>query len=114
MIKRYGKMAIMHQVVEHEGVLYLAGVVAEDASAGMQGQTEQILTKIDRILAEHGSGKHKILSATAYITDMAQKPAMNEAWTAWFDPDHLPTRATIGVAELGPNLLIEIVVVAAR
>ena len=112
-ITRHGRGAIMHRVVEFQGVLYVGGIGADDRSVSMKGQTEQILNKIGKILQEHGSDKARILSATVFITDMKQKAEMNEAWTAWFAPQDLPTRATIGVAELDPGMLIEVVVTAA-
>jgi len=31
--------------------------------------------------------------ATIYVTDMAEKPAMNRVWQAFLDPVHLPARA---------------------
>ena len=37
---------------------------------------------------------------------------MNKAWTEWLPAESLPTRATIGVADLGQNVLIEVVVSA--
>lgn len=80
----------------------------------MKGQTEQILARIDALLAEMGSDRTKILTATLSITDMALKDAMNAAWTTWFAPEILPSRSTIGVAELGPPVLIEAVITAAR
>jgi enamine deaminase RidA (YjgF/YER057c/UK114 family) len=70
--------------------------------------------KIAKILADCGSSLTKVLTATLYITDMAQKDGMNEAWNAAFNAADLPARATIGVADLGPNILIEIVFTAAR
>jgi enamine deaminase RidA (YjgF/YER057c/UK114 family) len=114
MIRRHARTPIMHRVVEHNGVLYFGGIVADDRSKGMKEQTADILEKIGKLLAENGSDKTKLLAATLYVTDMSQKDAMNEAWTAWFGPEDLPTRATLGVSELGPNTLIEVVVTAAR
>jgi enamine deaminase RidA (YjgF/YER057c/UK114 family) len=113
MINRHGKTPIMHRVVEHNGVLYVGGLGADDRSVGMKGQTEQILAKIGKILAERGSDVSKVLAATIYITDMALKNEMNEAWTAFFSAEELPTRATIGVADLGADMLIEVVITAA-
>ncbi len=114
MIERHLRTPIMHRIVEHGGVLYFGGIVAEDKSASMKGQTEQILERVGQLLTQSGSDRTKILSATIFITDMALKDGMNEAWTAWFAPEHLPSRATIGVAELGPNVLIEVVITAAK
>jgi enamine deaminase RidA (YjgF/YER057c/UK114 family) len=113
MVKRILKTPIMHRMVEHNGVLYLGGIVADDRSQTMGGQTAQICEKIDKLLAEAGTDKTKLLTAMLYVTDMSQKGEMNEAWTSWIAGDDLPTRATIGIANLGENVLIEIVVSAA-
>ena len=52
MIKRSSNYAdILHEVVEHEGVLYLAGVVGEDTSADMTGQMRSVTGQIDQLLA---------------------------------------------------------------
>lgn len=113
MIRRHTRTPIMHRVVEHGGVLYFGGIVADDRNKDMAGQTQDILEKVGQLLQENGSDRTRLLAATIYVTDMAQKDAMNAAWTAWFGPDDLPTRATVGVNELGPGALLEIVVTAA-
>ncbi|MCW4113446.1 RidA family protein [Aurantimonas sp. MSK8Z-1] len=113
MVKRILQTPIMHRMVEHNGVVYLGGIVADDRSQSMGGQTAQICEKIDALLAEAGTDKTKLLTAMLYITDMSQKDAMNQAWTRWIEAGDLPTRATIGVADLGKDILIEIVVSAA-
>ncbi len=113
MIKRSGKSEILHEVVEHKGVLHLAGVIAEDLSQGMAGQARQVFEEIDKLLTAHGSDRNHLLSALIFITDMKHKPEMNKAGQAWLKPDHLPTRATIGINDLGAGVLIEVVVTAA-
>ncbi len=113
MIKRTGAYAdILHEVVEHNGTLYLAGVVGEDAKADMAGQTRSVLEQIDQLLKANGSGREHLLTALIFITDMKRKPEMNRVWKEWLAPANLPTRATIGVADLD-GYLIEIVVTAA-
>jgi enamine deaminase RidA (YjgF/YER057c/UK114 family) len=113
-ITRHIQTKINHRVVEHNGVLYFGGLVADDKSQDMKGQTAQICAKIDALLAQVGSSKDKLLTAMIYITDFAQKDGMNDAWLDWLPGEILPTRATIGVAELGKNTLIEVVVSAAK
>ena len=113
MIERHGRSKILHDVVAHGDTLHLAGIVAKDLSPSVQSQTKQVLTAIEALLIAHGSGREDVVSATIYMTDLGCKPEMNEAWIPFFG-DHLPARATIGVADLGPGVLIEIVVVAAR
>ncbi len=114
MITRHIQTRINHRVVEHNGVLYFGGLVADDKAQDMKGQTAQICKKIDDLLAQVGSSKDQLLTATIYISDFAQKDGMNEAWLEWMPAEHLPTRATIGVAELGRDTLIEVVVSAAK
>ncbi|MBT5664581.1 MAG: RidA family protein [Rhodospirillaceae bacterium] len=113
-INRHDLNETMSKVVEHNGVVYVAGNTADDNSVGMKEQTEQVLAKIDGFLAKAGTDKSKLLAATIYVSDMSQKPAMNEAWSAWVDRDNPPTRACVAV-ELGtPETLVEIVVNAAK
>jgi enamine deaminase RidA (YjgF/YER057c/UK114 family) len=114
MVKRTGTTKIMHRVVEANGMLYLGGIAADDINTGMEEQTRQICGKIEKLLVEAGSDKTKVVAATIYITDMPAKDAMNKAWTEWLPAEHLPARATIGVATLGdPRMVIEVVVTAA-
>ncbi|MDH2328295.1 RidA family protein [Cereibacter sp. SYSU M97828] len=114
MIKRHIPTRINHRVVEAGGILHFGGLIADDLTLDMKGQTAQICGKIDKLLAEVGSSKEQLVTAMLYITDFGQKEGMNEAWLEWLPAEHLPTRATIGVAELGKNVLIEVVVSAAR
>lgn len=101
------------RAVIHNGYVCLSGIVADDRSVGMKAQTEQVLDKIDALLAAAGTDKTRILSAVVYLSDIAQKDAMNEAWMAWMDPARPPARAAVGV-ELTPGTLVEIMVQAAQ
>lgn len=112
MIDRRYQTKIMHRAVVSSDVIYLGGVVADDMSGGMFHQMQQVCAKIERMLKELGSTKDKLLHATLYITDMSLKNEMNDAWTAWLNPESLPSRATIGVADLGEGTLVEAVVTA--
>ena len=99
--------------VVHDNVVYLSGIVADDKSLPMKGQTEQALRKIDTVLAAAGTNKSRILSATVYLADIKLKDDMNGAWMAWVDKKNLPARAAVGV-DLTPGTLVEIMVSAAR
>jgi len=113
-IKRWGAGSAISRAVKHEGIVYLSGMTAEDRSAGMAEQTRQVLARIDKQLAESGTDKTRLLSATIYLSDMSQKDEMNEVWKGWIDPAHPPARATVG-ADLGsPETLVEIMVIAAK
>lgn len=94
-------------------LVFLSGAVADDKTLPMKGQTEQVLAKIDRNLAEAGTDKSRILTATVYLADIGRKEEMNEAWMAWMDAGNMPCRTAVGAA-LTPGTLVEITVVAAR
>ena len=74
----------MSQAVVHGSTIYLAGQVADQAKGkSVADQTKEILAAIDRLLAEAGSDKTKILSATIYLADIATFAEMNAVWDAW-------------------------------
>ncbi len=112
-ITRYGTATRMSQAVVHGDTVYLAGQVADDNSADVAGQTAQILAKIDARLAEAGTDKSKILSATLWITDMGKFAEMNAVWDAWVSPGNAPARACVEANLATPQFVVEIMVVAA-
>ena len=115
MITRRDRTPIMQRSVEYADVIYFGGVLADELKgASMRAQTTQVCAKLDKFLAEAGTDKTKLISATLFITDMNLKQEMNDVWTSWLDAQDLPARATIGVSDLGQDVLIEIVVTAAR
>lgn len=113
-IKRAIKTPIMHRCVEANGFVFIGGTTADDTSLSMKQQTEQILKKIDSYLAESGTDKTHLVAATIFVTDLSLKKEMDEAWTSWLAPEDLPVRATVGVSDLAPGALIEIVVTASK
>lgn len=106
-----GSAAGRSRIVKHAGVVYTVAT-ARDKAPSVGQQTADALAVIDRHLAEAGTDKSRLLSATVYITDMAHKPEMDTAWRAWVDPNGAPQRACVAVALEGHDL-VEIVVTAA-
>ncbi len=103
----------MSQAVVCNGMVFLAGQVAEETTQNVEGQTRQVLAAIDRLLAEAGSDKSRLLSAQIFLADMADFAAMNRVWEAWVAPGQTPARATVEAAMASPKYLVEIVVTAA-
>ncbi|MCM8912956.1 RidA family protein [Pseudomonas inefficax] len=95
-------------------LVFLSGQVPGDATdAG--GQTAQVLEKIDALLAEAGSDKDHLLSATIYLKNIDQDfAAMNEVWSAWLSPGQAPSRTTLQAELARAQVLVEISVIAAR
>ena len=113
MIQRFEVGPRMSELAVYNGVAYLAGQVADDASADIRGQTAQVLASIDALLAQAGSDKSKILRAQIFLVDLADFGAMNEVWEQWVVAGHTPPRATVQAALANPGWKIEIVVTAA-
>ena len=113
-IVRHNPERKLSDAVEYNGVVYLAGQVAEELNVGMKEQTEDVLRQIDALLAKCGTSKSRILSATVYVSDMKLKPQMDTAWLAWVDQSNPPARATVQ-AQLGSSdTLVEIMCIAAK
>src|SRR5437773_7576520 len=104
-IARHNVGPRMSAAVVHGDTVYLAGQVAADPSAGVKGQTEQVLKKIDDLLASAGSDKSKLLSATVYLADIRAFDEMNAAWDAWVMPGSAPGRATVEARLASPKYL---------
>ena len=113
-IKRWHPTARMNQMVAYNGLVFTAGQVAEEnAGKSVADQTAEILRNIDGLLAEAGSDKSRILSATIYLADIASFAEMNTVWDAWVSRDGMPARATVEARLTGPEYAVEISVIAA-
>lgn len=113
MITRLHSDDRMSQAVIHGDIVWLAGQVGEPGE-DVVAQTRTALAEIDSLLAEAGSSKSKILSATIWLADIADFEAMNSVWDAWVDPANPPARATGESRLAAPEYRVEIIVVAAR
>ena len=103
----------LSEMTIHNGTVYLAGQVANDASRDIRGQTEQVLAAIDKLLHEAGTDKAQILMCQIFIKDLADFPTMNEVWEDWLAPGDAPPRATVQANLAKPDWRVEMVVTAA-
>jgi enamine deaminase RidA (YjgF/YER057c/UK114 family) len=105
----------MSQAVVHNGVVYLAGQVAMDArGASVREQTNDILQRIDALLAAAGTDKSKLLSATIWLADIGKFAEMNAVWDTWVSAGNTPARACVEAKLASPQYVVEIGVIAAR
>ncbi len=98
-IQRQGGNARYSDIVVHNNVAYIVEVPVS-GNADAAAQTREILDSFDSLLALAGSDKSRILSATIYLTDMADYDAMNSAWEAWIPQGSAPSRTCVQVAAL--------------
>ena len=103
----------MSKIVIHNETIYLCGQVAKDSKAGIREQTQTMLDKVDELLAQAGSDRKHILSATLYIKTMQDFAVMNDVWDAWVLEGYSPARACVEASLARAELLVEISVVAA-
>ena len=112
-IQRFHVGPRLSETAIHNGTVYLAGQVPDDLSQDIRGQTAQVLAMVDRLLAEAGSDKSRILMTQIFLSDITDIAAMNEVWDAWIPEGNTPPRATVQAAMAKQGYKIEIVVTAA-
>jgi len=106
------------QAIEHGGLVFVSGQLPVDqdrtplADATVQAQTRLVLANIDRILEAAGSGLGRVVQMTIYVTDIADWPAVNEAYAAVMG-DHRPARAVVPVRDLHHGVALEVQAIAA-
>lgn len=110
-IKRYNLCSRMSQAVVHDKTIYLSGQVADNWTANIKQQTEEILNKIDNILRSLNSNKSKLLSAQIWLADAREFDEMNAVWEAWIDPENPPARATTAPTLAHHHVRVEIAVI---
>ncbi len=113
-IKRHQTGPIHSRVVEYNGMVFVAGITADNRADSCQAQTEEILKKIDGYLALAGSDKSRLLSTTIWLANIDEKAQMDLAWKAWVDPDNKPARACVESRLGTPDTRVEIMVTAAK
>lgn len=113
MIQRFDVGTRLSEMAVYNGVAYLAGQVAADASQDIAGQTRQVLAAIDALLARAGTDKSRLLRVEIFLADLDDFPAMNEVWDAWVPKDQAPPRATVQARLARPQWKVEMVATAA-
>lgn len=102
------------KIVIYNGMVFISGQTPDDWSLDITGQTKQTLDKIDKLLAEAGTDRSRLLTAQIWLRDaQADFDAMNAVWNAWIVPGSAPARATWEARTAAPDIRIEIMVTAA-
>ncbi|EAR51088.1 endoribonuclease, L-PSP family protein [Oceanicola granulosus HTCC2516] len=107
----------MSQVVEvpaERTMLYFAGQIASDRTLDLEGQTRDILDKLDSLLAEAGSDRTKIVSAMIWLSDIRNRHAFNPIWDAWIPEGAAPARACVEARLAEASDLVEIQITAVK
>jgi 2-iminobutanoate/2-iminopropanoate deaminase len=78
---------------------------------GIEQQTRQALENLKAILEQAGSGLERLLKTTVFLADLADFAAMNGVYAEYVGAEP-PARATVQVAALPSDALVEIDAVA--
>lgn len=114
-IERKHVNARMSHVVSDSINVYLAGQVAREGSGdSVADQTRDILARIDELLADGGSDKSQLLTATIWLKDIASFDEMNAVWDAWVPTGQAPARACVETKFPFERVKVEIQVTAKR
>ncbi len=105
------------QAIKAGGMVFVSGQIPIDpengslVGSGIAEQTERVLRNLAAILAAAGSGMGKVVKTTVFLKNMADFASMNEVYAKAF-PAPPPARATVEVARLPKDVLVEIDVIA--
>jgi 2-iminobutanoate/2-iminopropanoate deaminase len=105
------------QAIRAGALLFLSGQIPLDPATGnlveggVEAQTRQVFKNIEAILKAGGTSFDGVVSATVYLADMNDFGKMNEIYATYFSSP-APARATVQVARLPKDCLVEIQVIA--
>ncbi|SDS22254.1 Enamine deaminase RidA, house cleaning of reactive enamine intermediates, YjgF/YER057c/UK114 family [Halopseudomonas litoralis] len=85
-----------------------SGLVANDCTADVAGQTRDVLAQLDELLARADVGREGLLRVQIWLADMQDFEAMNSVYDAWVGEQHQPARACVGAQLASADYLIEI------
>ncbi len=112
-IQYFNCTEVMSAITVFNQTVYLSGQVPTDTDLDITAQTQQVLEKIDQLLALANTDKSRLLSAQLFIKNLADFNSVNAIWIEWLHGCNTPTRATIQADLVNPDWLIEISVIAA-
>lgn len=101
------------QAIKAGNLLFLSGQVPLDprtgnlVDGGVEAQTRQVFSNIAAILAAAGATFDNVVSVGVFLADMNDFAAVNAVYAGYFSSP-APARATVQVARLPKDCLVEI------
>lgn len=116
--KAPGAIGPYSQAVAAGNLVFCSGQIALDPASGqlvgngdVAAQTTQVMSNLAAVLEAAGASFASVVKTTIYLKDMGDFPVVNEAYGKHF-PAEPPARATVEVARLPKDVLVEIDAIA--
>ncbi len=112
-----GAVGPYSQGIAADGFVFTAGQIPINPASGkveattIEDQTRQVLTNVDAVLRAAGSGLHRVVKMTVFMTNLADFQAMNGVYAEFFPADP-PARSAVQVVALPLGVQIEMEAVA--
>ncbi|MBX7243906.1 MAG: RidA family protein [Candidatus Sumerlaeaceae bacterium] len=101
------------QAIKAGGFIFCSGQIPLDPKSGqvvgadVAAQTDRVLQNLEAVLSATGSGLYQVVKTTVYLKNMGDFAAMNAVYEKHFQIVP-PARATVEVARLPKDVLVEI------
>jgi 2-iminobutanoate/2-iminopropanoate deaminase len=105
------------QAIRFGDFMFLSGQIALDPATGalvpggVEAQTEQVMKNLEAVLQSQGLGFGNLIKTTVFLKTMADFPKFNEIYAKYLR-EPFPARATIAVAGLPKEAVVEIEAIA--
>lgn len=113
-ILRMGGNGRRSSCVAYGGLVYVSGITTVDLQADITGQIKDVLAQIDRLLANCGTNKTRVLSADITLSDIKDYADFNAVWDEWVQDEAEPARNVAEGALAIPEYKVKISVIAAQ
>ena len=90
----------------------MARATTLDANAATQ--MREVLAGVEKLLAQAGSDKTRLLMVTIYLRDIEDAVAVNAVWDSWVPRGTAPSRICVEAKLRHRDFLVEVAVIAAR
>lgn len=103
---------------EVDGLVFVSGQIHINSEGQLKGNSieeklDMAVSNVTKILSEAGLTLEDVVRVQLYLTDLSELPALNKAYTNYFQHP-LPARTAIGVSALPLEASLEMDVVASR
>jgi len=116
-LARPGAQGPFSEAVRAGDIVFLSGVIGSDSTGklvpgGIGPETQQSLENVKAALARNGLTMDRVVKCTAMLADIAEWPAMNRVYAAFF-PGPKPARSAFAASGLVFGARIELECIAA-